>query len=47
MTQVKSLVKKQEQQREKLQKFVKKFAGEGMSSQEIKQSGFLKHNMLY
>jgi hypothetical protein len=33
--------------REKIQKFVRKFANEGMTSQEIKETGFMRHNMLY
>lgn len=41
MKQVNQGFKKQQQDAEKLQKFVRKFVGEGMSQQEIKQSGFL------
>jgi hypothetical protein len=38
---------KQNKNKERLQSFVRKFENEGMSTQEIKQTGFMRHSMLY
>jgi hypothetical protein len=41
------MIQKRMKDRERMQKFVKKFSNEGMSSREIKETGFMRHNMLY
>lgn len=38
---------KRDKNKERLHSFVRKFANEGMSTQEIKQTGFMRHSMLY
>lgn len=47
LAQVQKRQQKRVKDREKMQRFVRKFANEGMSNQEIKETGFMRHNMLY
>ena len=47
LTLVKKTIQKRMKDRERMQKFVKKFSNEGMSAREIKETGFMRHNMLY
>jgi len=42
-----NITKKKMNDKRKERSFVNKFADEGMSTKEIRQSGFLRHNMLY
>lgn len=38
---------KRDKDKERMQQFVRKLTNEGMSTHEIKQTGFMKHSMLY